>query len=298
MAVSTAGMVARRRFGQALKSVRENARHPDGRQVKQIDAAKAIKRKTIDRVSRFERGAAWPDLHELEALLKLYGADLETSTRLRTMLKEGQAITRTWWQEYEDEFPASLIRFIAYEDAASSLTVFAVNTVPALLQTEAYARAVTVGVAGSVLPPLAVDRAVELRSKRRGIFDKQTPARVEFIMSEAALRQKTGGPDVMIEQLQAVLDDVEDRIATVRVVDFNATATVMHIMHLIEFEGTDAKPIVAYDTPTGLTFQSHPKEIREAKSVAEAMRKMSLSPHDSAELIRDIKKELSSARHD
>lgn len=295
MAVSTAGMVLRSHFGEALKAVRENARHPDGRPVKQIDAARAIKRRTIDRVSRFERGAAWPEAAELEALLKLYGADLETSTRLRTMLEQGQVITRTWWQQYEDDFPTSLIRFIAYEDAASSLAVFAVNTVPALLQTENYARAVTAGVAGNVLPPHIVERAVELRRRRRGIFDKPKPPRVEFIMSEAALRQQTGGTEVMVEQLEALLNDVQERPVMLRVIPFDRPATVMHIMHVLGFEGTDAKPVVAYDSPTGLTFQTRPKEIREANSAVDVMRELSLDPHDTVEFIRDIKKEMSSA---
>lgn len=298
MAVSTAGMVARRRFGQALRSARENARHPDGRPIMQIDAARAIKRKTIDRVSRLERGAAWPEPNELEALLRLYDADLETSTRLRTMLKEGQAIASAWWQEYEDGFPESLIQFIAYEDAARSLTVIAVNAIPALPQTEAYARAVTAGVAGNFLTPEMVDRAVALRRRRRGIFTKPNPARVEFIMSQAALRQVAGSRRVMAEQLQAVLKDAEEFPVTLRVIPFDSPTTVMHIQHLLEFDGAEAKPIVALDGPTGLTLQTGPKETREARSIAENMRQLSLNPHDSTQLIRDIEKRFSSAQHD
>ncbi|MFH9731845.1 DUF5753 domain-containing protein [Streptomyces sp. NPDC017260] len=294
MAVSTAGMVARRRFGQALKAVRENARHPDGRQVKRIDAAKAIKRKTIDRVSRFERGAAWPELAELEALLKLYGADLEISTELRTMLKEGQAISKAWWQEYEDDFPESLVQFIAYEDAAQNITTCAVNILPALLQTESYARAVTTGVAGSVLPPDVIERSVAIRRKRRSIFDKPAPTSVEFIFSEACLTQEIGGRDVLIEQLDALLDDVKNHRVTLRVVPFSSPVTVAHAMHVLDFAGADAKTVTVQDSQTGMTFRSNQKETREARYYIEALRALALSPDESVACIKTIRKKKSS----
>lgn len=294
MAVSTAGMFLRKEFGEALKAARRNARLPDGGTVTQLRAAKAIKRRTVDKVSRFERGAAWPEPAELETLLKLYGADVETSTTLRVLLEKGQAITNKWWQEYEKDFPPSLIRFIAYEDAAAHLTVTATNTVPALLQTEDYARAVTSGVAGNFMPPATVERAVELRRRRRGILTKDNPARVEFIMSQAALKQQTGGRDVMIEQLQGLLDDAKQLPVTLRVISFDESATVMHITHLLHFQGKDAKPVVAYDSPTGLTFETKQKEVRVGKAVVDSLRARALSPHDSIQLIRAMQKEMSS----
>ncbi|MEV7902144.1 DUF5753 domain-containing protein [Streptomyces anulatus] len=293
MAVSTAGMVARRRFGHVLKTVRENAHRSEGGPVMQIDAAKAIKRKTIDRVSRFERGAAWPEVAELEALLKLYEADLETSTRLRTMLAEGQAIGRAWWTEFEDDFPESLIQFIAYESAAEKVTTCAVIGLPALLQTEGYARAMTAGIAGTIMSTNDVERSVELRRKRRVIFDKPTP--VEFIFSEAALHQQIGGPEVMYEQLEALLTDSATQPVTLRVIPFAAAATVMHMQHLLEFPGGDEKPIAVMDSQSGMTFQSRQKEVRETTHYIDAMRDMALSSSDSVAMINKFKKEFSRA---
>ncbi|MFF5673396.1 helix-turn-helix domain-containing protein [Streptomyces hygroscopicus] len=288
MAVSTAGMVARRRFGDALKEVRVKARTASGERIKQSDAARAIKRDTIDRVSRFERGAAWPELEELTALLQLYGADVETRVRLETMLREGQAVGSAWWQEYQDDFPESLIQFIAYEDAAHQITTCAVNVLPALLQTENYARSFTTAVAGSMMPPDLVERSVTLRRRRRGIFDEPNVTPVEFIVSEAALHQQVGGPEVMAEQLVSLLDDMKTRPVTLRVVPFGAVAMPTHMVHLLEFAGADEEPTTAFDSQSGMTFQSRPKQVRETQHYIEAMRTLSLSVEETIKLIQSI----------
>ncbi|MFD9815157.1 DUF5753 domain-containing protein [Streptomyces sp. NPDC059080] len=297
MSVGTAGMVARQRFGEALKQERLNASTADGvrTKVKQTDAARAIKRKTVDRVSRLERGEAWPEPWELDALLKLYNADLATRVRLETMLSEGQAIAGAWWVEYEDEFPESLIEFVAYEDAAKSITTCAANVLPALLQTESYAKALTTGVAGSVLTPAVVDRSVELRRQRRRIFTKPTPTPVEFIFSEAALRQQIGGRDVMLEQLDSLIVDSASRTVSFRVLPFTAPVPSMHIVHLLEFGGESEKPITAFDSMTGMSFQKRPKEVRENRYYIESVRRLALSQLESIAAIKTIKKELSSA---
>jgi Domain of unknown function (DUF5753) len=295
MAVNTAGIVARQRFGEAIKSERLTSRAADGAAIKQIHAARVIKRRTVDRVSRFERGEAWPEPWELDALLKLYGSDLASKVRLETMFHEGQAVGHAWWSEYEGEFPDSLLEFIANEDAAKTVTTCAGNVLPALLQTEEYAASLTTRLAGSVLPRDTVDRSVELRRKRRGIFRKAVPTPGEFIFSEAALRQQTGGLDVMREQLDSLLDDVGSLPVTLRVVPFSAAAASVYMVHLLEFAGADEPPVVVFDTKTGMTFQRRPKAIRESKYYIEAMRQLACSPMESATLVKTIREEMASA---
>lgn len=291
MAVSTAGMVARQRFGEALKQVRLAARTPKGA-IKQIDAARAIKRKTIDRVSRLERGTAWPEPAELEALLTLYGADIATSVRLETMLEAGTAITETWWQDFEDEFPESLIEFVAYEDSAREITTCTPNIVPGLLQTREYGRTLTHYLAKSTAKPQSLDRSVELRARRRDILFKDARPAVEVIVGEAALRQKVGGPTVMLAQLDALLEDATERGVTFRVIPFGANATLTYTFHYLSFGGSET-PIAAFDAMTGMTFRKSLKEIRGLKGFLDDLRELALSPTDSLETIETIRKELS-----
>ncbi|MFC9505432.1 DUF5753 domain-containing protein [Streptomyces sp. NPDC057002] len=293
MAVSTAGMVARQRFGGALTQLRLAARTADGATVKQQDAGKAIKRKGPDRVSRLERGDAWPEPWELDRLLKLYSADVETSVRLRTMLEEGQAISSSWWQSFQNDFPESLIEFVAYEDAATKIVTCAGNVVPGLLQRSAYAHAITKHLTKSTATAPLVERSVELRTNRRRIFEKANRPAVEAIIGEAALRQQVGGRSVMLEQLDGLLTDAEDHGVTFRVIMFEAGATLTYFFHLLEFGGSNETPVAAFDAMTGMTFRKSTREVRGVKGFVEASRDLALSPEDSLEMIRTIRKEMS-----
>ncbi|MEV6309961.1 helix-turn-helix transcriptional regulator [Streptomyces sp. NPDC051840] len=296
MALNTAAMAARKRFGQALQAVRSAARLPDGAPVQQRDVAKALGHKSYNRISQMERGLTWPKDIEWDKLVKFLSMDVETRVRLATMRVEGMRIAEKWWTEFEGEFPDSLIQLVAYEDAAQRITTCAANVLPALLQTESYARALTSGIAGSVLTADAVERSVDLRRHRRRILtrDSGTPT-VEFIFSEAALRQTAGGATVMLEQLDSLITDGSSRTVTLRVVPFSAPVPSMHILHLLEFGGTDEKPITVFDSMTGMTFQQRPREVRENRYYVEAMRKLALPHLESIALIRTVKKEMSSA---
>ncbi|MFJ4686497.1 DUF5753 domain-containing protein [Streptomyces sp. NPDC088789] len=295
MALNTAAMAARKRFGQVLQEVRKDARLPDGSPVQQMDVARALGYKSYNRVSQMERGLTWPKDSEWKILVKFLSMDLETRVRLETMRTEGMSIADAWWTAFEGEFPESLLQFVAYEDAAQRITTCAPNILPSLLQTESYARSLTAGVAGSVLTSDAVERSVELRRNRRGIFTKPAPPTVEFIFSEAALRQEAGGKDVMLNQLESLIEDGSSRAISLRVVPFGAVATSVYMVHRLEFGGADEKPITAFDSMTGMTFQTRPREVRENRYYVEAMKKLALPHPESIDMIKKIKKVMSSA---
>lgn len=295
MALNTAAMAARKRFGQALQEVRKAAHLPSGEPVQQSDVAHALGYTSYHRVSRMERGETWPNKDEWKILVKLLAMDLAVRVRLETMRTEGMSIADAWWTAYDGEFPESLLQFVAYEDAAQRITTCAVNVLPALLQTRSYARAITKSVAGSVLAPDAVERSVELRRSRRGIFDKPNPPQVEFIFSEAALHQHVGGTGVMLEQLDSLIEDDANCKISIRVVPFTAEAASMYMLHLLEFGEADEKPITAFDSMTGMTFQKRPREVRENQHYIEAVLNLALSPLESMAMIKEIRKEMSGA---
>ncbi|MET7631785.1 Scr1 family TA system antitoxin-like transcriptional regulator [Streptomyces sp. NPDC005499] len=295
MALNTAAMAARKRFGDALQEARKAARLPTGELVQQRDVARALGYKSYNRVSQMERGLTWPKDSEWKILVKVLAMDLATRVRLETMIAEGKATAGAWWTEFEGEFPESLLQFVAFEDAAQRITTCAVNVLPALLQTKNYARSVTTGIAGSVLTSDAVERSVELRRNRRSIFTKANPPSVELIFSEAALRQEAGGRQVMVEQLDSLIEDGSSRTVSLRVVPFTAPVPSMHILHLLEFGGQDEKPLTAFDSMTGMTFQKRPKDVRENRYYIEVMRKLAFSSVESMAMIKSIRKEFSSA---
>jgi hypothetical protein len=293
MSVNTSAMVARERFGAALQQVRLEARTPDGKRIKQSDVAKLFRRRTVDRVSRLERGAAWPEKSELDAMLRFYNADLPTRVRLETMLQEGQSIGSAWWTPFADEFPESLIEFVAYEDAASKIVTCAGNLLPGIVQTRPYTEAITLSLDKSVLTPHLMDRSAALRGHRRGVFEKNRPPSVEVVISEAALRQQVGGKAVMLGQLDALIADAEERGVVFRVIPFSASATLTHMFTFLEFAGVGESPIIAFDSMTGMTFRKSTREMREMRSYVDSLRGLSLPLMDSLDMVKTVKKELS-----
>jgi hypothetical protein len=295
MGVNTAAMVARRRFGEALKAARLKSIADDGRPVKQITVANALGRKTIDRYSRLERGEAWPDDAEWDAIARVLDMSLEDKVRLETMLREGQSISVAWWNEFEKEFAPSLIQFVAYEDAATRITTCAGLIVPGLLQTPDYGRAVTQSLASSVMTGHMVERSVQLRINRRGVFKKANPPAVEAIFSEGALLQEVGGRQVMLEQLDSLIEDNKRRNVSYRIIPFTAAATSMYMFTLFEFGGAEEKPVASFDAMAETLFRESLRETRELKGYTESLRALALSPMESLEKLKTIRKEMSRA---
>lgn len=292
MAINTAAMFARTRFGEALAAVRKAAK-VNGQPVKQIHVARALGYKTYDRVSRIERGESWPKDAEWEKLHTFLEMDLETRVRLETMRREGMSIADAWWTEFQDEFAETLIEFVAFEDAAAKITTCAGNLVPGLLQTREYGNAVTQHLGQHEMSRPLMKRSVELRLSRRQLFDKATPPTVEAIIGEGALRQHVGGRDTLLSQLDALVSDATERNVQFRVVPFEANATLTYMFHLFEFGGTNEKPIAAFDAMSGMTFWKARKDVQGVRAVIESLNELALPPLESLETIRSIRKELS-----
>ncbi|MFF1693102.1 helix-turn-helix domain-containing protein [Streptomyces sp. NPDC058257] len=293
MAINTAAMFARERFGAKLQQARLAARDANGAKIKQIQVAQAMGLKRYDRYSRIERGESWPTDAEWKAIVKCLRLDVESRVELETMRREGMSIAEAWWTEFDEEFPESLITFVAYEDSAPKITTCAANVIPGLLQTPDYGRNLTSYLNKSTMTPQLIERSVEMRTNRRRVFDKANPPAVEAIIGEAALRQRIGGAAVMLEQLDSLVGDATQRGVTFHVIPFSAAATLTYMFHLFEFGGENEKPVAAFDAMTGMSFRKDPKEVRGLRGNVESLRDISLSPMDSVELIRTIRKEIS-----
>ncbi|MFF3314786.1 helix-turn-helix transcriptional regulator [Streptomyces sp. NPDC003035] len=88
--------------------------------------------------------------------------------------------------------------------------------VPGLLQTEGYARAVFAG----HCPPLSeeiIDQHTEARLSRQKLLTRVPLAELSFIISEEALRDPVGSPEVMRTQWQRLLEAAASRNVEVQV---------------------------------------------------------------------------------
>ena len=95
---------------------------------------------------------------------------------------------------------------------------------PALLQTEEYARAIILqGAAG--VDPDEVERWVALRTGRQKLLTRENPPRYWVIMDEAALRGPMGGRDVHVAQIEQLMNLVGEPTITLQVMPFGTVAT-------------------------------------------------------------------------
>lgn len=75
--------------------------------------------------------------------------------------------------------------------------------IPGLLQTEEYARAC---LARGQVPADEVEEQVAVRMERQAILTRKAPVRLTAVMDEFVLRRPIGGPEVMKDELEQLID--------------------------------------------------------------------------------------------
>ncbi|SNT61575.1 hypothetical protein SAMN05443665_106432 [Actinomadura meyerae] len=93
-------------------------------------------------------------------------------------------------------------QYLQYERGATNIEVYHGKTVPALLQTEAYMRAL---VADSD-PKVDIATETEARLKRQEILAKDEPPYLWVLLDQEVLECHVGSPEVMAEQLAYLIE--------------------------------------------------------------------------------------------
>jgi hypothetical protein len=95
--------------------------------------------------------------------------------------------------------------YIGLEEAASRIRSYEVQFVPGLLQTESYARAVTL-LGHPDAPTDEIERRVALRMDRQQILTRDDAPHLWAVIDEAVLQRPLGGAETMREQLEHLLE--------------------------------------------------------------------------------------------
>jgi transcriptional regulator with XRE-family HTH domain len=183
--------------GAQLRRLREE------RGITRDDAGYVI-RGSGSKISRLELGKVSFKERDISDLLSHYGVeDGEQREAILTLARDANA--PGWWHNYDDVLPSWFETYVGLEEAASLIRTYEVQFIPGLLQTEDYARAVTV--AGRPdLPREETDRRVKLRAARQQLLLTRNPApRLWAVIDEGALRRPIGGTRVMRGQLEHLI---------------------------------------------------------------------------------------------
>jgi len=183
------------------------------------DDAGYVIRGSGSKISRLELGKVSFKERDIADLLTHYGVeDGEQREAILSLARDANA--PGWWHNYDDVLPQWFETYVGLEEAASLIRTYEVQFIPGLLQTEDYARAVTI--AGQPdLPTDEVERRVQLRSDRQQLLRRSHNApRLWAVVDEGALRRPIGGSKVMRAQLEHLLKLRELKNVSIQIMPF------------------------------------------------------------------------------
>ncbi|MEU1479113.1 helix-turn-helix domain-containing protein [Streptomyces sp. NPDC001668] len=254
------------------------------------DAARAL-RVTSLTIRRLEKAEVALKPLYVEKLLETYGADRQEIDEFVALAE--RANEPGWWHTYRDVLPGWFSAYVSLEAGARTLRTYEPHYVTGLLQTHAYAR----GVLRGGFPNEAdedLSRRVDLRLRRQSLLERPDAPTLWVVMEEAVLHRVVGGPEVMREQIERLLEVAELEHVSVDVVPFTAGAHVGACAPFtyFRFEERELPDIVYTEVLSGAMYLDQRSDV---SAHLEAHNRMSLltSDADSRALLNRMRKEYS-----
>jgi transcriptional regulator with XRE-family HTH domain len=270
--------VRRLLLGGALRQYRENLGFvlEDAARVLECDRSK---------ISRIETGQRGIRPKELRELLTEYGVGEQEQNALAAIAHIGR---RSSWQQHSgDTLPGPYREYVALEQAASDIFAYDPLHIPDLLQTPQYAQAIMTGD-----PSLPGDAAqgtlAELRLSRHQLLNERR-TKLTALIGEAALRQVTGDPDVMRDQLR-VLTALRERIV-VQVLPTDCGASSSGPVTILRFAEVPSLGAVYLPGLSGGICLAGQQDVASYTMAFERLRACAFTPAASACRISELARE-------
>ena len=280
-------LIARKRLGTALRTLRENANLRIERAARELECSTA-------KISRLENGLGPAKAWEVRALLALYGVMDEKS---RAQFDAWAAATKStgWWESDADLTDDDEDRYIATETESRLVRIFCTPILPAILQIPEYALA-----QDDAWTPersrVDAQRFISMNMRRQEeLLRPEGALRVDAIVDEAAVRRQIGSPEIHTAQL-TWLADLLDSLAgqnrddvVVRVLPFSAGSPGRAMSAFTVFTPREPlDPVTAYveETWGGAWYEGADTEPLVA--IFNELARKCLDPQASRELLRSL----------
>ena len=236
------------------------------------------------KISRMETGARRPSLRDVRDLCELYEVEPSAAQDLMSLAKQARELG--WWKQYDD---LRLDPYIGLEQNASAITCFMMFCVPALLQTEDYARAIIKAIAPGIDPKI-LEQRVEFRMRRQELLDRDNRPRYRVLMDESVLNRPVGGPEVMTAQLGKILKFDRENKAAVQVVPFDigVPAIAESNFVLLDFEDPALSSVVFVEGLTTNQLFERKSDLDRYREAVDHLRDSALSPRDSVTRVAEM----------
>ncbi|MFI5802095.1 helix-turn-helix domain-containing protein [Streptomyces sp. NPDC051561] len=260
-----------RTFGEVLKAFRRRA----GLTQEEFAERSGY---SVQTIAKIEQGRRFPQpefVEQAEEILDAFGALRGAARHLSR-----QPGLASWFRQWA-----------RFEVTAVSLYTYECRVAPGLLQTEAYARAVSLSV-----PPLPdedeLTERIAARLDRQNLLatTRKPPTAFSFIVEQAVLERHTGGEEVTRELFDHLVEVVERH--------WNVEFQLMPLRQTVH-AGLDG-PMQLMETPTNRWYGysegqengrliTGPKEISRLQQRYAKMRSQALTPEDSLGLLKRMR---------
>ncbi|MFF0487627.1 helix-turn-helix domain-containing protein [Nocardia sp. NPDC004068] len=286
--------LASRALGRQLQKFRERA------DVSKNSAAKAAET-SPQTYGRLEDGvkhnATNMQINALCDKLKVSDDERRLLLALGEEVRKERKSDGKWWRAYIDGTQVDFDHYLSLEQSALRKTTVQIGLLPGLLQTAAYRRQL----AWSGHPTWTsedVERRVTLLTIRQERLS-DPDFEYETIIPEWLLRQRTGGPGVMGDQLRHLLTEGERPNVSIRVLPLDATDPIVGIASsfvLLEFGPLPftkliEPPVVFVEGFTGALYLETKDHLDPYKDALVRAQRVALDTTASNDLIRRVLRE-------
>jgi transcriptional regulator with XRE-family HTH domain len=203
--------VRRRRLGNELRRLRENASLTIDQVAKQLECSGS-------KVSRIETAQVGATTRDVRDMVELYGVTGRERDELIQIAREARR--KGWWYPFSD---LPVATYVGLEAEATSTRMYTGFLVPGLLQTPDYAREVLHAIRPD-LGPEEIERRIEVRMARQPLLTQDDPLTLWAVLDEGGLRRVIGGQEVMRKQLLRLAEATALPNVTLQVLPFRAGA--------------------------------------------------------------------------
>lgn len=261
-------------------------RHEAGARLEDICAPLAW---ATSKLSRMERAEQAIGPAEVIALATIYG--ISEQERDRYVALALQSRQKGWWTTYNvwEAVPEEFETFVGLESEASRMRTYEDMVVTGLLQTADYTTALARGWIPRVSDQ-AIGERVRLRTARQARLHDDLPLQLDTVLTEAALRQQVGGPEVMRQQLRHLLTMAELPHVSVQVMPLAAGAYPAQNcpFRLLSFPDPEDAAVACVEYSGGAVYVEEADDVDRFILVFEGLTQRALGPSESVEVIREL----------
>jgi transcriptional regulator with XRE-family HTH domain len=238
---------------------------------------------SLSALSKMETGKRAQRIEDVASLCTVYRAFGQERRDLLELARNSGELG--FWQTRRQSFGSRVATLRMLESRATALFSFETILIPGLLQTVPYMRAVMRGV--MVGDEEEIGRRVAARIQRQTQVRRRN-AELTAIVCESALRAQIGGPVVMRDQLNHIVEAAARPAVKFSVVPTSAGAHPGIEGTFIRLRFPDRPGVVFVGCGTSSLFLEEPDDIEHYKLVGAELLSVALGHGESVELVASI----------